>query len=449
MRYAVSVELSTIKRGIANARGRISKSREIISSVVALLTTSVASSVLGAVGGLLVARFLGPDETGLFRAYTIPLTYLGFLHLGTIDGLLRQIPYYVGKEMPEQVERIASTAAAFNRALSVLLCIAFMCCAAYSLARNDLYGIFGWLSQAVFCWEYFYGDSLTATYRTLHHFVTLARIQMIRAVVVFGMVFLLPVLGFYGLCVRLAFPSALSVWLYQRNRPLKVRARIDRKGLAELVRMGLPLSVWGTLYTSAWVATESALILSLSGVTALGLFSIAYAIRNAASCVPDAIWQVLTPRVVSNLVRDRSVRKANSRIIWVTLGLIGFMVTLAMIGSPLLDVFVPYAIPKYVDGVAAMKLCLWFPVVQAAFLPNNILFATGRPWLFCRSIIPGMVVFLLMTYLLYTYAGVGGLLAVTAGSLAGRSARTLAAYVDLVMLTRAEPQGGLANQGYR
>lgn len=428
--------VSILKLGIVDLRARISKSRETIRSVVALLSGNLTSSVLTAIGGLLVARFLGPEVTGSFRAYTIPLTYLIFLHLGTWDGLWRQIPYYVGKEMPERVDALASGAGAFNLLVSVVVSCGFFCCAAYSLAHQDLQGVFGWLSQVLCCWGIFYGGYLTSTYRTLHHFVTLARIQVAQAILTFGMVFSLPFLGFYGLCARVAFPSFLAVWLFHRHRPLKVRYRFDTKALGELIRIGLPFSFWGNLYTSVWSATESALVLSLSGVSSLGLLSVAAVIGGAVSSLPMAIWQVLTPRVVTALAREGSVRNANARIMWVTAGLTGFMILLAVAGSFLLDLFVPHFIPKYVAGIPVMKVFLWFPVVQAAFLPMNTLFATGRPWLYGRSVIAGIVVFAGATYLLFP--AIGGLLAVATGSLLGRTARTLAAYVDLIALERRE-----------
>jgi len=392
--------------------------------------------LLTAIGGLLVARFLGPEETGAFRAFTIPLTYLIFLHLGTWDGLWRQIPYYIGKEMPERVEALASSAGAFNLFVSVGVSFGFICCAVYSLVHYDFYGVFGWLSQAFFCWGVFYGGYLTSTYRTLNHFVTLARIQVVQAVLTFGMVFILPFLKFYGLCARAAFPSFLAVWFFHRQRPLKVSYRFDTKALRELIKIGLPFSFWGNLETSIWIATESALVLSLSGVSALGLFSVAAVIRGAANALPMSTLQVLMPRVVTNLARDGSVRNANERVIWLTAGLMGFMILLVVTGSWLLDLFVPYFIPKYIAGIPVMKVCLWFSVVQAAFLPMNTLFATGRSWLYGRSVIAGLVIFPLATYLLYPV--IGGLLAVAVGSLLGRAARTLAAYVDLIVLTRRE-----------
>ena len=431
-----SGDISILKEKIIHVRARIAKSRQTIRSVTALFSSNIVSTVLTAIGGLLVARFLGPEETGSFRAFTIPLTYLIFLHLGTWDGLWRQIPYYVGKERPEQVEVLASTAGAFNLFVSVGVSCGFICCAAYSLAHHDCYGVFGWLSQVLFCWGVFYGGYLTSTYRTLHHFVTLARIQVAQTVLSFGMVFLLPFLGFYGLCARAAFPSVLAVWLYQRHRPLKVSYHFNNKALRELIKIGLPFSFWGNLYTSVWIATESALVLFLGGVSALGLFSVAAVMRSSVNSLPIAISQVLTPRVVTAFARDGSVRNANARIIWLTAGLMGVMILFACAGSFLLDLFVPYFIPKYIAGVPVMKVCLLFSIVEAAFLPINTLFATGRSWLYGRSVIAGMVVFALATYLLYPV--MGGLLAVAVGSLLGRATRTLAAYVDLVALASRE-----------
>ena len=417
-------------------RGRIAKSRHTIRSVMALVSSYVMSSVLSAIGGLLVARFLSPDETGSFRVFTIPLTYLVFLHLGSWDGLWRQIPYYVGKQMPEKVDALASAAGAFNILVSAVVSCGFIFCAFYDIAHDNLSGFFGWISQVAYCWVIFYGGYLTSTYRTLHHFVTLSRVQIVQSILAFSMVFLLPFLRFYGLCARLALPSILAVWLYHRNRPLKVSYRFNTKVLWELIKLGLPLSFWGNLYTSVWVATESALVLALSGVFDLGLFSVAVVMRTALNSLPLAIWQVITPRVVTAFARDGSVCKVDARIKWVTATLTGFMIILAFTGSFLLEIFVPHIIPKYHAGIPVMKVCLWFSVVEAVFLPTNALFATGKPWLFGRNVIPGMVVFPLATYLLLPMFS--GLLAVAVGSLLGHTARILAAYVDLIFLSRRE-----------
>jgi len=92
--------------------------------------------------------------------------------------------------------------------MSVGVSCGFVCCAAYSLLHHDLYGFLVGSLKPFFL-GVFYGGYLSSTYRTLHHFVTLARIEVVQTILTFGMVFLLPFLRFYGLCARAAFRRCL------------------------------------------------------------------------------------------------------------------------------------------------------------------------------------------------------------------------------------------------
>lgn len=156
-----SIRWGKLTKGITRIRARVAKDPQVFRSVAALLSGNLMATVLTAVGGLLVARFLGPEITGAFKAYTIPLTYLIFLHAGTWDGLWRQIPYYMGKGMPDKVDSLASAGGAFNLALSCLVSCGLLCCAVYSLEKRNLWGFGGWLAQISYCWQLYYGSYLT------------------------------------------------------------------------------------------------------------------------------------------------------------------------------------------------------------------------------------------------------------------------------------------------
>ncbi|MBP1773153.1 MAG: hypothetical protein H6P99_2316 [Holophagaceae bacterium] len=417
-------------------RVRFHDNRQLLGSVAALFGGNITSSLLGALGGLLVARFVGPDVTGSYRVFTIPLMYMTFLHLGTFDGLWRQIPFYMGRNQPERVQALASAAGAWNLLVSALVTLGFLVCALRALVRGDMVSLVGWVSQMLCCWGVYYGGYLSATYRTIHQFVTLAKVQLVQAVVNFALVFIVPLLGFFGLCIRAAVPAVLGVGLFHHSRPLKIRHHFDWKALGEVVKVGLPFSFWGSLYTSIWTATESALMLSLGGLTGLGLFAVAAVMRDGMNVLPMSVYQVLTPRVVEAYAREGSVRSANARSLLVTAGLTGVMAVIVLICSGLLDLLVPVAIPKYAGGIPLMKVCLWFAVIQAAALPFNTLFATGRSWLYGRGVIVGLIVFPLGAYFLAPV--VGGMLAVAYGSLMGRAARTLVAYGEIAVLTHRE-----------
>lgn len=425
-----------IKTIIGRGREKISKNSQALRSIAALFGSNMTSSLLGAIGGLLVARFLGPEDTGRFRVFTIPLTYLTFLHLGTFDGLWRQIPYYAGKKRPDKAEELASAAGAWNILVSSLVSIGFLICAINSLWHHDFYGVVGWLTQVLCCWSVFYGGYLGTTYRTISQFVDLARIQLMTACLSFASVLFIPFLKFYGLCIRTAIPSITGVWLYHRGRPMKMPYRFNRKALKEVIQIGLPFSFWGSLYTSIWNATESALMVYLGGVTGLGLFAVAVVMREGMSVLPQSVFQVLTPRVVEAFAREGSVRSATARSIVLTAGLTGFMALVVLLVSYLLGVLVPIGIPKYVDGIPLMRVCLWFSVIVAASLPLNTLFATGQSWIYGRGVLVGLAVFPVAAYLLTP--SLGGVLAVAVGSLIGRTARTIVAYLEILILTRRE-----------
>jgi len=297
-----------VKRFFDRQKEKLSRNRQILGSVAALFGGNITSSLLGALGGLLVARFLGPEETGRYRVFTIPLMYLTFLHLGTFDGLWRQIPFYTGKDMPEKVESLAAAAGAWNALVSSLASVAFLVCSVLALFRGDYFSTAGWAAQMLFCWSVYYGGYLSATYRTIHQFVAMARIQLIQAVLNFGLVFIVPLTGFFGLCIRASVPAIVGVGLFHQNRPLKIRYRLDWKALGEVVRVGLPFSFWGSLYTSIWSATESALMLSMGGLKGLGLFAVASVMRDGMNVLPQSVYQVMTPRVVEAYAREGSVR---------------------------------------------------------------------------------------------------------------------------------------------
>lgn len=421
---------------VAGLAERIAPHRQILGSVAALFSGNLAASILGAVGGLLVARFIGPEEAGRYRTYTIPLLYLTFLHLGTFDGLWRQIPFHTGRNEPDRVEAVASAAGAWNLLVSVGASAVFLALGLAALLRGDLHGFGGWLSQVLCAWGVYYAGYLRATYRTIHQFVSLARVQLAQAAAGFALVFVVPAFGFFGLCLRGALPAGIGAGLLHRGRPLQIRHRLDPKALGEVVKVGLPFSLWGSLNTSVWAASESALMLSFGGLTGLGLLAVAVVIRDGLNVLPQSVYQVLTPRVVEAYAREGSVRGAHGRTLALTAGLTLGMAAVVGLASYLLGHLVPLAIPKYAAGIPLMKVCLWFAVLEAASLPFNTLFATGRSWLWGRGILAGLVVFPLCAYLLLPV--VGGMLAVGLGSLAGRLARTLVGYLELMVLIRKE-----------
>lgn len=417
-------------------RERVAHYRGPIRSVIAIVGGNSTAAVLSAVGGLLVARFVDPATVGHFRSYTIPLMYMAFLHLGTFDGLNRQIPFYLGQERRDLVEAVASAAGGWNLLLSLVVSVAFLLLAGWSLIHGDVHGTLGWASQALTAWSVFYGGFLGATYRTVDHFVAVARVQTFQAALSFGLVFVLPLLGFFGLCLRSALPSVGATWLLHRGRPLKVAPSLRRKPFIDLIRIGLPFCFWGSLYTSLWSALENTLMLALGGVHGLGLFAVAVMLREGICILPQAIHQVLLPRIVQAYGREGRLGSAHELMYRIVSPLALGMAAVVLAVSWALGTLIPILIPNYADGLGLMKVLLWTGVLQAVALPLNALFASGKSWRYGRGILAGFITFPIVTYLLAPLTG--GILAVAGGSLAGKAVRTGIGYLELRLLVSEE-----------
>ena len=396
----------------------------------------MTGSILGALGGILIARFIDPEINGQFRLYTIPMMYLTFLHLGTLDGLYRQIPFYMGLEQPEQVERIASASGAWNVIITIIVSSGFLICELWALWQGNYTDAVGWLTQLLTSIGIFYGCYLGATYRTLNNFVVLSGIQLIQAIIGFCLVFTVALWEFYGLCLRSAIPAILGVWLYHRSRPLRMPLHFELAAFKDVIKIGIPFCFWGTIYTSLWAAAEYSLILKFDGIKAIGLFSVAAMMRDSLMILPQSIHQVLMPRIVESFARNGGVTAAAKRTFLAT-GVLSLLMTgIVMIVMVLLDYFVPLVIPKYVEGLPSMKAGLWLVVLSTIGVPLSGLIATGRGWLYGKGVLIGGAAFFGAVYLLNPL--IGGVMSVIYGSLIGRAVRIMIAYFDLFILMRRE-----------
>ena len=120
----------------------------------------------------------------------------------------------------------------------------------------------------------------------------------------------------------------------------------------------------------------------------------------------------------------------------VVCSMVCLLAIVALVGMVLLERLVPLCIPKYNAGIPLMKLCLWFTVVAAANTPVYALYAEGRAWLYGSGVLVGLAVFTLCSYLMVPLCG--GMIAVAAGSLLGRTARAATGCLEIALLRKGE-----------
>lgn len=406
-----------------------------VKNIAVLVGGNAAAAVLGFIGSLVQARLVLPEVLGTFRAFGIITSYLGFLHLGTFDGLQRALPLLNGQGKSAEAHVLAAAVLAWIRGVTMACGAAFLLLALKALIQGDLVSAAGWSVQAVATTYALYGAYLLVTYRTGSEFVRVSRGGLLGAIL--GIVSL-PVLlfsSFYGVCTRSVAPMLAELAFLHRHRPFRDRPAWNRDAITKTFRTGAPLFVTNYLEWVLWPALELTLAYN-SGVQELGLLAVVLTLRTAMSSVPNAVLQVYLPRIVEEYGRRGSVgaaaRVALRPTIMATAGMTALAAVVWVAARPALELIAPsYAVASSAVGWAALSL----PVLVLA-LPTRALYATGHAVHWGVGAVAGLGTFLGVALILKGQTlGVAGIMA---ASLAGRSARVLVTSLQLVALVRTE-----------
>lgn len=407
-----------------------------VRTIAVFATGNTVAMLLGVVGSLVQARYLAPEELGVFRTFGILAGYLTFLHMGVFDGLQREIPLQLGRGSRAKAEQAASACLAWIVFISVACGAVFLGLALRAAHYRDWMQVGGWLAYSPSIVATFYGLYLGTTFRTSQQFIALSRISVTQAVAGTLVLPLLPIMGYYGACVRLAVTSVTNVLLLHGWRPLNVRPRLDWPSFREVVRMGLPLSGVGYIYTSLWVSLESTFVLEWFGIKMLGLYSMAIFVRTMVVQLAQNMNQVMGVKIYDQFGRSGRVEDC-VRLIFKPMAF-AFLASLplALVGWFALPWAVSLLIPRYVGAVSLMQMALLTMPITFLSLPVTILWATGRRIDCFVSVVWGFMTFAGLSFLVYRL-GLGAF-GVLVASLLGQAINVLVSYLLIRRLVLRE-----------
>jgi O-antigen/teichoic acid export membrane protein len=343
------------------------------------------------VAGLLTARVAGPSVLGLFSSLSLFQSYIPFLQLGVLNGLNRELPYHFGKGEHERAREFAAVAQAWALLVGSIVAAAALGVAAFHLlrGRGDLAA--GWATNALSAWFLFYCTFyLQMTYRTHGDFARLALVNVIQAVAAFLLVVLVWWLNFYGLCLRAALIGLVQLVLLYHWRPVKVGPRWNGTRFVHLLKTGAPIYAVGQLY-AWWGVLDVTLILYFMGTRVVGLYSLVTMATGALVFLPDALSQVLYPRLAQEYGRSGSVRElvrqVRRPIILSFSGIMPIIVASWFFLPPIVRVL----LPKYAEAIPAAQWSLLIPAAMCLTPGYNIFNVVKRQDLFALAIVAGTV----------------------------------------------------------
>lgn len=362
---------------------------------------NIISLALSMVAGLLVARFTEPADLGLFNSIFLLQGYLIFLQLGVLNGLNRQLPFYIGRGDKETAESYAAASQAWALFLGILVGLSILCIATWHAIQGNWQYAIGYTVLAFSTFSFFFATHyLQITYRTRGDFARLSGINFSKSIISLVSVFSVVYLGYYGLCLRNFLSEVSSFILLWKWRPLRIKPIWNLNRLIDLIKVGAPIFVSGQLYAWWTVLNSTNVLLSLN-TRALGLYQLAVISGSAIEIFYSSLSQIIYPRMAEAYGQKEDINTLISMARRPIIYIVILTIPLVLIGWYLLPPAVRLFLPKYQEAISTAQWTL-LAVTPLSFLPLNNLFAVvKRVDFYIISIAIGMGVYYIVFTILF------------------------------------------------
>lgn len=321
--------------------------------------------------GLAIAKFISPEDLGLWTTLNLAVTYVSFLQAGLISGLNRELPYTLGQGNNKEAREIAGTVQSITLITTIVITFIGLFYFFSHQFQNDKikYGV---LAITIHIVSLFFQNYFTSTYRSNNSFITLSKIQVINAFINLLSIVLIIYLAYYGLIIKTAIVSVLFTIHLFIKRPISVGFIINKKSLIKIMKTGLP--IWGLAYIESLASTvDKILLLKFSDLSSVGLYSFAFYGYSIFLVLSMTIARYISPKLnyIYGLNNDKKQLWSYFKKITLFITIIQF--SLALIALLILPQFINTFFYQYNESIQAMQILVCAGMFKGSIIGVNVL----------------------------------------------------------------------------
>lgn len=304
-------------------------------------------------------RYIGPDFLGIWATFTTFSTLATFLRLGIVNGMNRELPYYLGKKNTDKAYAYAETTLAYTLfSILIIVVTGIVFFLTYDFEKHESFSDSYKFATIVFFFNVAiepYSSYLSGTFRTNNSFDKLSNIQSVQALLRLITLLLVVKFGYNGFLCREAFMVLIGAILLHFNRPLpQIRPRFKWSCFFDLFKIGF--NIFLASYLTTFVDTFPRLFLIKEGsTTELGLFSPVLVILGIVYLVPNTISNYLYPKFSYAYGNGESNIYFWKKLRQLLLLSLAIGVVFAIGVYVCIDYVIPF-FPKYLGSVPYIKL---------------------------------------------------------------------------------------------
>lgn len=313
---------------------------------ISLFTSSaVILNISSLISGFLVYRWIDPYYIGIWQTMMLIQIYSSFMRLGIINGMNRELPFFMGQGDLEKAHKCAETTQYFSLA-NIVIFVALALPALFLVKLKPDWH-FPLISIGIVICLNFYNAYLAGTFRANADFEKLSYIQFIDSAFRLLSLVLVFLYGFKGYCLREISIAVLVTLMTHLWRPIKVKPEFDRAIFKTLLKTGLPIFS-GTYLFNFFNTLPRLVLIKFGSIEMLGLYAPVLTLIGAMGIVPDSIGTYLYPKLSFQLGLDNDSERLWKQSLKSHLALLAIGIPLAVVGYLAIPYIIDNYLPKYI-----------------------------------------------------------------------------------------------------
>jgi O-antigen/teichoic acid export membrane protein len=331
----------------------------LLSNIGLYALASLVARAAGVVRSFWLAALLGPAVYGDWVFMLLLSAYAPILSLGTVEALLKRVPFFNGRADASSAREIERGAFAFTFIVSAtftaLVALVGVTLRSLGLASYVLPTRLMLLAVAISGLSSFSYYRLQA-YSAFHSVSLITTVRSV-ATLVLQLAFAYP-WGLTGAVLGYAVAEAVvCAFSFRRTRPLpRLGAPVFSANLfRRLITVGFPISIiWWTFIIQTSI--DRIVSMTMLGSAPTGYYGIGMSITGAYLLFPDAINQVLYPSINEQFGRTQQAGDLVPLVLYPA-RIMSLLLPLLTCGFFLvMPVLFQYVIPQYAPGLVAAQI---------------------------------------------------------------------------------------------
>ncbi|MCI3936816.1 oligosaccharide flippase family protein [Chryseobacterium aahli] len=356
--------------------GKIKKGFVTYKTPIIYASSSITKAVATLIAGFFIAKFISPEDLGLWSTLSLFITYALFLQGGVINGLNLELPLSFGEGKNKRGRLMVSVTQTFTLYISsAFFVIGFMLYLFFPFENIKIK--FGVLAVSCIIVLTFYQNHLLSTFRSNNSFLKLSYLQIIDAFVNIITIFLVLYFSYYGLLLKAVIVIIIFVALLHINRPIKVSLKWDRKVFFNLAKVGFPIFILAYIESLA-LTFDKLILIKYTDLKSVGFYSFALYALAFSTLFANSIASYIYPKMSYQYGKDK-----NTLILWkyvkkITVLLFIIQLPLFVIGYFVIPIVVTDYFPNYIESIIPMQILLLAGIMKGSVIGVNVIWSMKK-----------------------------------------------------------------------